>query len=216
MYCSKCGKENNNSDNYCKYCGEKLQSNINKVESNFANNLHKDKLIIKQNPNGNTTYIVGTLIFVLIGLWILLMGYEIFSSSILNFIIKLAALADVMFFGYCMLFYIKRNQENKDLVIVDKNGITDNSSVISVGFIPWEDINEIYINSILSNKFILVKLKNEDKYLNKSSFFKQKAMLENRKMGYEIIDITLNSTGVQPEKFLQEILEYRESIEIKQ
>ena len=41
-------------------------------------------------------------------------------------------------------------------------------------------------------------------------------MLANRKMGYEIIDITLNSTGVQPEKFLQEILEYRESIEIKQ
>ena len=41
-------------------------------------------------------------------------------------------------------------------------------------------------------------------------------MLANKKMGYEIIAITLNSTGIQPESFLQEILEYRKSLEIKQ
>lgn len=215
MYCSKCGKENNNSNNYCNYCGEKLQSKVGQLENNSINS-SIDKLVIKQNANGNTLYIVGALIFVLIGLWILLMEDEIFISSILNFIIRLAALVGVIFFGYCMLFYIKRNQENKDLIIVDKNGITDNSTAISVGFIPWEDIDNIYINSMLNNKFILVKLKNEEKYLNKVSFAKQKLMLVNKKMGYEIISITLNSTGIQPEKFLQEILEYRKSLEIKQ
>lgn len=214
MYCKKCGIENKDSNSYCTHCGAELKINVNQTESNTVNS-NKEKLIIKTNANGNTLYIIGAGIFVLLGLWILFSGDEIFTSSILNFIIKIAALVGVIFFGYCTLFYIKRNQENTNLVVVDKNGITDNSTVMSVGFIPWEDIESIYINSMLNNKFILVKVKDEGKYINKMSLWKQKLMLANKKMGYEIIAITLNSTGVQPEKFLQEILKYRETLKMK-
>lgn len=213
MYCSKCGKENNNSNNYCIQCGAELKTKVNQTESNTVNsNVKEDKLVIKPNNNGNNLYIIATGAFVLIGLWILFGGDEMFTSNLLNFIMKIIALVDIVFFGYTMLFLIKRSQQNIDLVIVDNNGITDNSTTVSVGLIPWGDINEIYINSILNNKYILVKVEDERKYLNKMPFWKQQFMLASKKMGYEIIAINLNSTGVQPEKFLQEILKYRENL----
>lgn len=217
MYCNKCGKENNDNNNYCNYCGEELKKNVSQVENITNNsNINKEKLNIKQDEVSSYIPIILTVIMVIAGLWLLFMEEDIFNSNLLNFIIKIVAILAVIFFGYGMIFFINRKLENKDIVVVDKNGITDNSTAISLGFIPWKDIDNIYMNSMMSNKFILIKLKNEEEYLNKTSTIKRRLMLKNKNMGYEMICINLNFTGIQPESFLQEILEYRKSLEIKQ
>ena len=38
MYCSKCGKENNDTNIYCNHCGEKLEKNTTKTSNNNISN----------------------------------------------------------------------------------------------------------------------------------------------------------------------------------
>lgn len=201
MYCSKCGKENNNDTNFCIYCGEKLKINKAKQEKKVNEERKIEKLEIRQNTNGNVLYMLGALILVIGGFIVLFMKYrtfidiEIFGTNILVFYgFKLVGLIGIIFFGYIGIYYIKRSVEGTPLVIVNEEGITDNSSSTSVGFIAWENIENMYIKSTLGNKFIHLNLKTKIKNRN-------------------YVDITLNSTGISPENFLQQILEYRKTIE---
>lgn len=201
MYCSKCGKENNNNSNFCIYCGERLKINELKKENKINERTKIEELEIRQNTNGNVLYILGALLLVIGGFIVLFMKYrtfvdmEIFGTSILVFYgFKIIALVGIIFFGYICIYYIKRASEGTPLVIVNKEGIIDNSSAIAVGFIPWENIGKIYIKSTLGNKFIHLNLKTKIKNRN-------------------YVDITLKSTGISPENFLQQILEYRKAIE---
>lgn len=201
MYCSKCGKENNNDSNFCIYCGEKLKINKAKQEKKVNEERKIEKLEIRQNTNGNVLYMLGALILVIGGFIVLFMKYrtfidiEIFGTNILVFYgFKLVGLIGIIFFGYIGIYYIKRSVEGTPLVIVNEEGITDNSSSTSVGFIAWENIENMYIKSTLGNKFIHLNLKTKIKNRN-------------------YVDITLNSTGISPENFLQQILEYRKTIE---
>ena len=201
MYCSKCGKENNNNSNFCIYCGEKLKINELKQENKINEKTKIEELEIRQNTNGNVLYTLGALILVIGGFIVLFMKYrtfvdmEIFGTSILVFYgFKIIALVGIIFFGYICIYCIKRASEGTPLVIVNKEGIIDNSSAIAVGFIPWENIGNIYIKSTLGNKFIHLNLKTKIKNRN-------------------YVDITLKSTGISPENFLQQILEYRKAIE---
>ena len=200
MYCSKCGKENNNDSNFCIYCGEKLKTNEVHQENKVNEERKIEELEIRQNTNGNVLYMLGALILVIGGFIVLFMKYrtfidmEIFGTSILVFYgFKLVGLIGIIFFGYICIYYIKRGIEGTPLVIVNEEGITDNSSATSVGFIPWENIGNVYIKSTLGNKFIHLNLKTKIKNSN-------------------YVDITLNSTRISAENFLQQILEYRKAI----
>lgn len=190
MFCSKCGKENNNDSNFCVHCGEKFKDN------SQQNSIKEDKLEIRQDTNGNVLYIIGALIFVVAGLWLTFMKYTTFidfsplQSKLIFYVFKVVGIISVLYFGYICIYLIKRSSDNRPLVIVNKEGIYDNSSATAVGFIPWSNIENMYIKTSVGNKFIQINLKNK---------------IKNRDCVY----ITLYSTGIDPENFLQQMLEYR-------
>lgn len=165
----------------------------------------KDRLVIKKNMKKNIKYFLVSMIFVIIGL-----GYVFVDINDIGMV--LIGIVAIIFFGFSALFFIKKSLENKDMVVVDKYGITDNSSAISLGFIAWEDIEDIYFDSALGNGFILIKLKDEEKYLQKVSTYKQKLLQSSKEMGYEIVSISLNLTNVDPKVFLQKILEFKNNL----
>ncbi len=50
-------------------------------------------------------------------------------------------------------------------VIIDSNGITDNSSNLSVGLIEWADITDIKSHNNNSSKYLSIFVKNPEKYI---------------------------------------------------
>jgi len=90
------------------------------------------------------------------------------------------------------IYSIIKFLDKKVGLIIDENGITDNSSATSIGLIEWNDITEIRIAN--TPKFILINVKNPEKYINKTKN-KMKAMLMkmNMKMYGTPLIITLNS-----------------------
>lgn len=62
---------------------------------------------------------------------------------------------------------------------------------------------------VLGNNFIELKIKNEEKYLNNISFVKKMLINSNKKMGHQIVCITLNTTKYSINEVMKKIKEYR-------
>lgn len=169
-----------------------------------------DKIIVTQNPLGNLFYISISFIFTALCFVTLKYAEDIY------FYHKFFMFIGLIFFGFGTLFLIFRTIINKNLIVVDKNGITDNTSAIALGFIEWEDILDIRLNAIDDEKtggsFVTLILADEEKYLNRVSPMKKPMLLASIKMGYSIANISLNSTGVPIEEFYKKLIDYRNNL----
>ena len=88
-------------------------------------------------------------------------------------------------FVFMMLFIsatvncIKRLKNRKSGLIINKNGIIDNSGD-SIGIIKWEYINEIKELTLAGKqKFIIIFVSNPDEYVNNAGRFKRRLMKMN-------------------------------------
>lgn len=159
------------------------------------------KIEVKQNRLGNILYIFGAIIMSFLSFLLSLVHF----SSLIGLLMKFIMIFGVLFFGYCAYFLIKRSLAHQPILIVDKKGITDYSSAIAVGFIPWEDVMQIDIDGVLGNEFIEIKLKNEDKYIQSMNKIQRIFMKVNLKMRHAAVCITLNSTGISPYEIYDDI-----------
>ncbi len=173
-------------------------------------------IVIKQNSKGNFLYVLGALVLCVLSFIFLLMDFSTLANSSNIFslffqipffyvVLKIILCIGVVFFGYGFVYLLKRMKQGKNILIVDENGITDNSSAISFGFIPWEDINDIKIVSMLNNDLIELSLNNEQEYIDKLPSLKRHMIAANKKLGYNAACITLNSTGISPYSLLPDI-----------
>lgn len=174
-----------------------------------------EPIIVKQSLKGNILYVFGALIMCLLSLLLVFMDLRvsegllgvITQNNVLYIILKVVFVIGFLFFVYGFFFLIKRAKAQKDILIVDEKGILDNSSALAFGFIPWEDVEKIYIDSVMGNYFIEIVLKNEEYYLQKLKGIKKLLVLSNKNMGHQLVCITLNSTGVSPDELLPKMLE---------
>lgn len=171
--------------------------------------MEEKEFIIYQNKKGNIVYSILSFILVIIALLSLFVHFDI--NIILEVIMKIVLFFGVFFFGYAGIFFIKRMKKNKEMLIINNKGITDKTSAISLGFIPWEEIEDAYIGSSVGNEFIELKIRNEEKYLKNLPFLKKLLINANKKMGYEIVCITLNTTNYSVREVLIKINEYRKN-----
>lgn len=66
--------------------------------------------------------------------------------------------------GVCcitLFFFLKRLYTKPVAMVIDEFGITDLSSWGAFGFLPWADIDSIFVKIIRKNEFVMVKLKDE-------------------------------------------------------
>ena len=62
------------------------------------------------------------------------------------------------------------------------------------------------MTSLMNNQFIEVELNDEKKYLEKRKGLKKLAALANKKIGHQIVCITLNTVQVSPQSVLPKLL----------
>jgi hypothetical protein len=100
----------------------------------------------------------------------------------------------VGFFGFCTGFITFKFFDARPGLIINSEGIIDNSSAIAVGFIDWADVEKVDVKGVFSQKFIRVFVKNPDKYIDaQSSTVKRKSLTANYKLYDTPINITSNA-----------------------
>ena len=107
---------------------------------------------------------------------------------------------------YSAVIFIKRLINNKPLIILDESGFTDNSGAEPIGFIPWRDIERIYMITWKHNKLIQVELVRPKEYLDRMGRLTRRTAEMNMRLGYQPISFSLTGTGRDPDKFLADMI----------
>jgi hypothetical protein len=160
-------------------------------------NLNDERIEISLSKRKMILLLTGSLIFVALG------AYFITDSSTFTngeyrryplWLILAVGYASVSFFGICAIFICYKFFDNKPGLIVDKNGITDNSSGVSVGLIKWHEIVKLSVSEVYRQKFILIYVNDPETIINnQSNLFKRKTLSINNKIYHTPIAISSNA-----------------------
>ncbi|WP_289045192.1 STM3941 family protein [uncultured Olleya sp.] len=142
--------------------------------------------------------IIISLVFVVGALWIMF-NTHLYQKFPLEFLRNPLVLRIVV--SFCMLFFcvigaylIKKYFDKKPGLIINKNGIIDNSNAASIGLVKWKDITDIEIKHVASTKFILVNLNTPEIYISQAnSKIKARLMKSNMRLCGTPITITSKS-----------------------
>lgn len=146
----------------------------------------------------------GALAFVAIGLWFAIAPPTIDNSYWGNPVkMAIVGYASIIFFGLCAFYLIRKLPDSKPGLIVDHEGLTDNSSGLSAGRVLWADIVNLSVIQIHKQKLIMLHVKNPQEYIDRqTSLFKRKSMELNYKMYGTPLSITANGLQTSFEDLL--------------
>jgi len=153
-----------------------------------------ERIEIQLSKTKLTLMFIGSIIFVGLGIWYVTyppkVNITIFSNPITVFIVGLAS---ILFFGV-VGFSISRKLFDKSVgLIISNEGIDDNSSGVSAGFVPWTDVIEIKDTKVANQNIISLIVKNPQDYIDRQkNFMKKKSMQMNYKCYDTVIGISAN------------------------
>jgi hypothetical protein len=100
--------------------------------------------------------------------------------------IKGVGLFNLIFFSLAWIYIPIKLFDKKPGLVIDENGIYDNSSAVSVGLILWNDIDSIKlvyaIEKRKSSRFLLINVHNPEEYFDRSNRFKKMLLNLNTKL----------------------------------
>ena len=105
----------------------------------------------------------------------------------------------IIFFGFTALIYLKMILSTKPVISISEKGICDNASF---GMIEWEDIAGFRKVKIQKHDYVLILLKNPEKYIEKFNFFKQKWLSLNLKQYGTPVMIHTGNLKIDQEELL--------------
>ena len=115
----------------------------------------------------------------------------------------------IVFFGFVGFSLFKRILDTSPGLIISEAGITDNSSGVPGGFIPWSDIVAVKETTVASQRFINLEVKNHEDYVKRQkNAFKKWIMRKNFKTYRTGIGIYPNALKTNFDD-LKEIIEMR-------
>lgn len=110
--------------------------------------------------------LVASLVFVAISAWILLRKHHTGNPVVDSLFIKYGvSIGGIIFFGFTAIFLLTKMSDTKPALIINDDGIFDNSSATAVGLISWYDINRFSILNVAKNQFLVVGVKNPELYI---------------------------------------------------
>lgn len=124
-------------------------------------------------------YVLGSIVFVIGGYFML---WDIMG------------VAAIVFFGATGIYGSIKLFDTKAGLRIDANGITDNTSAISIGLVEWKDISDIRTKQVMSTRFLFIDTNNPEKYIEKAKNIAQKRLIQVNVNKYETpIALTSNS-----------------------
>ncbi|QIY90532.1 STM3941 family protein [Chryseobacterium gallinarum] len=164
---------------------------------------------IKGSKTKLTLMLLAALIFVSLGLFFVTNPDKFISAIFKNaFFIRIVGIASILFFGLCLIFLTKSFFTKKINLIINEKGIIDNSSYVSVGMIFWDDITSIERIDVMSTKFLVIYVKDPEKYINIQSNIKKKLLQRNLKTYGSPISISSNTLTCSFNELEKIVLKY--------
>lgn len=169
----------------------------------------KDIIEIPLSKGKMTLTFIGAIVLIAIGFWLVsnppTISNPIFGNSTLILIIGITS---IFLFGLAAVIIFRKFSNKKPGLIISNAGIVDNSSGVSAGIIPWSDIQDIKTAQVMSQRFLMIIVKNPQDYLDKvQNVLKKNAMKLNYKSYGSPIAISSNSLKIGFDELEQLLIE---------
>jgi hypothetical protein len=133
---------------------------------------------------------LGSLAFVAAGIWLTFyLEYDSWMQPLIGVL-------SMAFFGLTGSIGINKLLDSRPGLIINEQGIHDNSSGLSAGFIPWEDIENIGEIRIQNQTFVQIIVKDPEKYLQRAKGWQKSAQKLNLRLYGSVINISANSLKI--------------------
>jgi len=102
----------------------------------------------------------------------------------------------ILFFGFCFLHIVSRLINPRPSIVINREGINDQSSAISGGSLKWHEIKEIMLFEFMGQHFIGLQLHDTAGYLAGQSGMKKLLMRLNKRMVQATVNISQQSVRI--------------------
>ncbi len=154
--------------------------------------------------------LIFSIIFLTAGLWMIISDPQTSNPFFNNPIIKGFAAYGGALLGLLGIYFLSRKLiDKKPGLIIDDQGIIDNTTIFKFGLIPWRDISGIYERSIQvsvasKQSFITIALKNPDEYISReTNAIKRKLIQANANSYGSPVHISTNGLKMKSGELIQ-------------
>ncbi|MBC7936644.1 MAG: hypothetical protein H7Y86_14935 [Rhizobacter sp.] len=120
-------------------------------------------------------FLLGSLVFFFIGMYFIVELVDI-QQPYNTLIIKIIGGLFILLSGLMSIYSVYKIFDRNPGLIIDENGIYDNSSASAIGFIPWNEIVDLEMLKVQSIRLIFIHVKQPDFFLAKVTGFKKSSL----------------------------------------
>jgi hypothetical protein len=139
--------------------------------------------------------LLGSIAFVAIAIW--MWSYAESQRRYPPLYVRSAAVACGLFFGACSVYAFFKLLDSKPGLIVDLNGIVDNSSGVAAGRVPWDEIVAVKSSEIMGGRFLTIVVSNPQKYVGRGNFLLRMSNAANMKLTGSPINISSTALALK-------------------
>lgn len=121
----------------------------------------------------------ASMVFVAVGILLIVVGQSEEETPIIMVIIGFISAG---FFGLCLIYCLYRLMNKKASIIINGDGILDNSSYIGGGLLKWSDIQDVVLYEFMGQRFIGLKLHDTERFMAQQSGMKKALIRMNKRM----------------------------------
>ena len=168
--------------------------------------MKKEKILIRTSKKVVIIGLLGSFAFVMIGITMitnpdLVPRYSEFFTSFWGII-------GAGFFGLTFLYLLKKMFDNKPGMMLDENGLYNNSSIISHHTVRWDELSGAGLTKIGKEKIIFIYFKDDKEFIKKFNLFEQILMRLNLAMNGSPIGISSRTLNYDIDRLNRQI-QYR-------
>lgn len=117
-------------------------------------------------------------------------------------------------FSLCGIYVFVKLFDTTPRLIIDSEGIIDNSSGFSAGRIPWREIQGISVTTMNSQKFLTFHVENSQKYIERGNWLKRELNAVNLRYFGSPIQISANSLRINFDELNKAVDEFHKRYKI--
>ncbi|VAW74802.1 hypothetical protein MNBD_GAMMA12-3278 [hydrothermal vent metagenome] len=172
---------------------------------------NRDEVIVPLSRFKLFLLLIVVAIFTAASIWVLSLDPERIKSSPkfnnLQFIYGIAYVC-ISLCSLIGVYVVKKMFDSKPGLIINSEGITDNSSGVAAGLIPWSEIIGYKEHEIHSTKFLVIQVREPEKYAARGSIIQRALNKGTMKMVGSPISIASTSLRIKHTKLLELVLSY--------
>lgn len=131
-----------------------------------------------------------------------------FSEEDISLWMIIVGVVAVLFFGFCLVYYIKEIIIHKPILVISDEGIMDRSSFIGAGLVKWEEIADIDFIDFSGQIFLGIFTHDRELIINRTSSVKRILNQLNKGLIESQVNIPAKNLNCPKEELIEQINKY--------